>query len=161
MLNRSRRVSGGVTDLAGEVWVVTAPKNKRAFFKYLHQLLPEKSTLFIEGVSARDVASFLKSKAPNIVPHVRKEIVFPLMPVFHLPVTPGNMQLLATLMKRYPVPEAFTHAQAYKDNEMLMEWHDVYCDDPILISRFLAEMQAKPFFERPGCSCRTQFVPER
>ena len=161
MFGFRKKTKRRVSRLGPEAWVVTAPRNRQAFIKYLHQLLPSGSCLFIEGTVARDVKHFLRERQPTDVPNVPTDTLWPRPQTFHLPVTQKNTEGLARLMKQHALPEVLDHLKAYVGETMLLEWHDVYCDDPLFLSLVINEVVIKAFCEHLGCEFERKVIDQK
>ncbi|MCE5328525.1 MAG: hypothetical protein LLG01_19150 [Planctomycetaceae bacterium] len=143
-----------VGDLGPDRRIFKGPKNRRAFFKYLHQLLPEGSVIFIEGTRiAEDVRIVLQALQPVDVPEVRRCTLWPKPYTFHLPATAENLQELVRLLKSHAIWEVLDHIKAYTDQTMLLSWHDLACDDtPVKVSGQIDEAKIRSFFSNLGCN---------
>jgi hypothetical protein len=138
--------------MTGEVWEISAPKNRRAFIRYLTDILPAGSVLFLEGGTAyQEVEEFLRSRQPNNLPYIPKDTLFPPCPAYHLPIIRNNLDELYRLMKSRPVDKICLHLKAYNSETILMTWHDVYIDDPWFLSKKIPEENLKHFCEHLSC----------
>ena len=141
-----------IKKLTGEVCKISAPKNRRAFIRYVTDILPEGSVLFLEGgTTYKEVEEFLHSHQPKYVPYIPKDILFPPCPAYHLPIIHENLEELYRLIKSRPIDKIFFHLKAYDSETVLMTWHDVYIDDPWFLSKKIPEKKLRKFCEYLGC----------
>lgn len=65
-----------------------------------------------------------------------------------MPFTPENVNGFAEIMEHHATPEGAAHLHVYKDDKILLEWHDAFWDDPMYISEDIAEEKIKQFCEK-------------
>ena len=58
--------------------------------------------------------------------HVAYGTIWPKPTVFHLPATPETMMALTELMRLCAYPELAIHFHVYRDQTVLVEWHDAF-----------------------------------
>jgi hypothetical protein len=63
---------------------------------------------------------------------------------------PGLARSLASKAEDVAAPEICDHGSACRDQAVLLEWHDAFSDDPILLSAHLDETAVRRFAERLG-----------
>ena len=121
-------------------WEVSPPRDAAAFARNLPELLPEGSIICIEGTSiAADVVQFLETRQAATSTKVARGTIWPRPRVFHLPATPENVAVLASLFDAHAAPEICDHFHVYLKDKVYLEWHDAFLDDPLLLSTDLPE----------------------
>lgn len=119
----------------------------------LPDLLPEASILYFEGGSpSGNLLEFLRAHGVPERAHVAYGTIWPKPTVFHVPATPKTMKRLAELMGSRAYPELAIHFHVYRDQSVLLEWHDAFTQ-PMLISGELSEQQVRAFAEKLRMSC--------
>ncbi len=132
-------------DLRVPTWKVSSPKEFPAFLHALIDLIPNGSIAYLEGGSPRkELKAFLDERSVPEVSHVAMGTIWPRPHVFHLPATPENLSALADISERYAEPEVAIHFHVYKDDQILLQWYDAFCD-PIFISNEVPEYNVKEF----------------
>jgi hypothetical protein len=132
-------------------WEVAAPSDPGAFFLALPELLPPAAVLVLEerGMAAEIRAAIEPHRTtPSL--RVSRQTLFPRSHQHHLRLTPELARLLGSAAGDVAAPEICDHVSAYRDGEVLLEWHDAFSDDPILLSAHLDETAVRRFAERLG-----------
>ena len=73
------------------------------------------------------------------------------------PATPEALTALARIMRNHAEPELAVHFHVYRDDVVLIEWHDAFCQ-PMLVSGDIPEERVKALAGRLGTACR--LMPE-
>jgi hypothetical protein len=134
-------------------WEISAPKEHAPFLRCLIELLPPGAILYLEGTSiAHDVSDFLAAHAVESPTPVRRGTIWPMPAVHHVPATAANTEALASLIARHPAPEICDHLHAYVGSAVILQWHDAFFDDPLLLSSRVPEDAVKRFCQSLGCS---------
>ena len=77
-----------------ESWRIEAVRDSTLFLAHLPLLVPEQSTLFLEGTTEKAVERYLKARpAPNPT-KVAVATVWPRPDIHHLAITPENIDRL-------------------------------------------------------------------
>lgn len=132
-------------------WQVIGVRDSTEFFRALDSLVPEATTLVLEGSSvAKDVRAALR-------PHLEAE--YTIVPAgkgwpdwrhaLRLRYSRELLTLLAALSERHAEPELCDHLHIFRLAEPLLSWHDAF-DDPILVSDSVPELRARLFAARFG-----------
>jgi len=129
-------------------WEVSPP-NFSEFLQHLPAFAPN-SILCLEGVSARDIEAYLLER-PAAYENETKRGPFGLRPkIFYMPITDENLRGFAALTERYAEPEVCDHLRVYRDNRIVLSWHDLPTD-PIYFVKEYDENVLKQFCQRLGC----------
>jgi hypothetical protein len=113
-------------DRKAAYWVIKGFRDFPAFLKSLGNLFPSGAVLYVEGTSiARDVQDFLRSKCPEKTTKVGMGTIWPRPQTFHMALTPENVSGLAKLAQQHALPEVCDHLHVYKENQVLLEAHDI------------------------------------
>lgn len=97
------------------------------FFPVLLQCFPDANTIFFEGtVIAGDVRKCYESyQLPgSFLPG--SQTIFPKSNKFRCEFSPALVEELVLLSDRFSEPELLDHLSLYKDNELLLNWHDAF-----------------------------------
>jgi hypothetical protein len=109
-------------------------------FRALRSLVPQATTLFLEGTSiAADVEAFVRlhQEAGPYVP--ARQTIWPETQQFRLPATVPVLDGLAELAERHAQPELADHLFLYRGREPLVEYPDAFSDDsPVFLAGDLA-----------------------
>jgi len=122
------------------------------FLRALPRLGLAHATLYIEGTADSAVEKFLEHSC--ITPNVRVAIgtIWPRPKVWHLPLTEKLIDGLSQILEQRKVPYFCTHIHVYSHDTILLEWHDAFGDDPILLSSELKAEQIQGFATALGIS---------
>ena len=126
-------------------WEVSPPDFSE-FLQHLPAFAPN-SILCLEGVSASDLKAFLLER-PTAYENETKPGFLGLQPtIFYMPINESNLRGFAALTERYAEPEVCSHLRVYRDNRILLSWHDLPVD-PIYVVKEYDEDLLKEFCER-------------
>lgn len=140
----------------GPHWEVGAPAEFAAFLRGVGQLAPSGSVLYLEGgIPSKEVRSYLKEHTPTTVTRVSMGAIWPRPECFHVEITPGTLEGLATLAEEHGMWEFGWHVHVYKGETMLVEWYDAP-DDPLWISRDIPEEPVACFSAELGTQYRKE-----
>ena len=137
----------------GPRWVVDAPPNVAEFFLSLPLLLLPGSTLVLEecAMVAEIRAAILEHTVePSL--RIARQTLFPRSRQHHLAVSPESTRVLATGAEQYgpAAPQLCDHLSAYCATTVVLEWHDAFCENPMLLSHELPEIKVRAFAEYLG-----------
>jgi hypothetical protein len=134
-------------------WQLSAPADAGAFARHLPELLPEGTVLYLEGVSmANEVTHFLDARRSPTELKIARGTILPRPAVYQLPMTDSNLAGLAELFERHASPEVCDHFHAYAGSTVLLQWHDAFLDEPLLLSSAIPQEKVKRFCDALGCS---------
>ena len=96
------------------------------FFRTLEEIFPDGSILQLEGTPSPDVKEYLCARLTDDTLKISKGTIWPHPECFRISIMKENMNGLAELSKSHAEPEFCDHLVIYRDNEVLMEWHDAF-----------------------------------
>src|SRR5262245_34096176 len=141
-------MSGIRLDMGRPFWEVSGKTDFLALLMALPELLPEECVLYFEGGwPSGELLKFLQAHRIPERAHVAYGTIWPKPTVFHLPATPKTMSHLAKLTCSCAYPELAIHFHVYRDQCVLLEWHDAFAQ-PMLLSGELPEQAVRRFAER-------------
>jgi len=151
---------GGIhLDMTRPFWEVSGKTDFSSLLAALSELLPEGCVLYFEGGSPSDeLMRFLGKYSVPERAHVARGTIWPRLLVFHVPATAETIGCLASLMRSHAEPELAIHFHVYRDQTVLLEWHDAFTQ-PMLVSGELPEQEIKAFAERLRMSCNRGVTP--
>jgi hypothetical protein len=138
-------------NLTDPFWEITPIENIESFLLALPLLVPDNSILYLEGVGLRDnLRSFLEEI--NIVNDIKVEMgtIWPKPKCYQILITEKSMKELSEIAKKYVPCEVASHVHVYKDNNILLQWFDAFIDEPIFLSKDIAEENVKEFCNKTG-----------
>ena len=150
-------VSGGEMrgihlDVTHPFWEVSGKIDFSSLLAALADLLPAECVLYFEGGSpSKELAQFLREHSVPERAHVAYGTIWPRPSVFHLPAAATILSDLAGLMRSRAYPELAIHFHVYRNQTVLLEWHDAFTQ-PMLLSGEFLEPQIRAFAERLGVS---------
>jgi len=131
-------------------WEVDGPKTFHELFNALQGWLPEGVILYFEGGSPdAEINDFMATYSVQEQAHVAMETIWPRPKIFHVPATTAILTELSRIMEHHAEPELAFHFHVYKNNSVLLEWHDAF-SQPMLINGTISEEQVRVFAERTG-----------
>ena len=135
--------------LKNSKWEVSPIRDMPAFLRSLIGMIPENSILYLEGGSPdKEISSYIEERKTSTPSKVALGTIWPRPICYHMPFIPENVNGLAGIMERHATPEATVHLHIYKDNKILLQWHDAFYDDPLYISEAIDEEKIKLFCEK-------------
>lgn len=144
----SEEMSGIHLDVQHPHWEVSGETDFPSLFSVLPDLLPDGCILYFEGGSpSGDLLDFLRAHAVPERAHVAFGTIWPRPQVFHVPAGSEAFQRLSELTRSCASPELAVHFHVYRDQTVLLEWHDVF-DQPMLLSGEFPEEKVRTFAER-------------
>ena len=135
--------------LQGPFWEVEGNRLDYAeFFRRLPDLVSDEAILFLEGgAHSAELTRFLERHAVPPRAKVARGTVWPRESVFHVPTRASVLVELADLAEQCAGPEICAHLHVYRDEQVLLEWHDAF-SDPFFISRHIPEVRVRDFCGR-------------
>lgn len=141
-----RRLPKGIRLDADTYWEVSPPEDVTAFFHHLHELMPARAVLYLEGVSiGTSVAKRLTELQCEPQAQVALGTLWPKPRCFHIPLTEQNLREIAALYESNAPPEICDHLHVYAENSVLLEWHDALYDEPFLVDERISKQQLQKF----------------
>ena len=120
----------------------------------LQDWLPEGSVLYFEGGSPdTEIDDFIGTYSIPEETHVAMGTIWPRPKVFHIPATPMILTELVRVMEHHAEPELAVHFHIYREDSVLLEWHDAF-SQPMLLSGVIPEEQVKIFADKIGQTFR-------
>ena len=142
-------------------WELLGPKTFSELLRALDGWLPEGAILYFEGGSPdQEIERFMAAHAIPERAHLAMGTLWPRPKVFHVPATPATLTKLAELMEHHAEPEPAIHFHVYRNDSVLLEWYDAFCD-PMCINGNLAEEQIRALADRLGTEYRRMPNPEK
>jgi len=128
-------------------WSVTAIESPTSFFEGIERVLPEATTLFVEGGGVeKDVIGLLERHAEPGPFIPARGTLWPRTRYFRAKVSPVLLRGLAALAKRHAVPELCDHLHLYDGDHALAEWYDAFVD-PLLLTEAVPEARVRQLCE--------------
>ena len=155
-----REEMGGIRlDMTRPFWELSGETDFPLLLKALSDLLPGDCILYFEGGSPTgQLVEFLKEHGVLERAHVAYGVIWPKPHVFHVPANPETMVHLAEIMRLCAYPELAVHFHVYRDQTVLLEWHDAFTQ-PMLLSGELPEEKVKVFAESLRMSYKNSVEP--
>lgn len=130
-------------------------------FRHLAKLLPDGCNLCLEsGSVAREVQEFLAEHAAADPPLLKPCMICPKPKLYHIAATAENLAKLACFAEGYTLPELCFHVYAYKDEAVLVNWHDFPDPDCLMLSPELPDERVRSFASALGCTVRRAPEPQ-
>jgi hypothetical protein len=136
-----------------KAWEVSPPVDAAAFVRGLGMVAPVGAVVYLEATGtaarAREVLESMECE-PQV--RVATGTLWPRPRCFHIPMTPPNLGTVAALFEEHASPEICDHFHVYADRDVLLEWHDAFWSDPLLLSGRIPEESVEGFCRRIGSS---------
>src|SRR5688572_33003562 len=142
----------GIRLLDAEPWSVSPTKDVERFFRALPALMPVGSVAYFEDTAESHVARYLQSV--SVPPQGRMAIgtIWPRPDCYHVPLTAETMEALAAFLEENPAGFFSAHCHVYRDDVVLLQWHDAFSNVPMYISRTIGADAVARFAEALGSS---------
>jgi hypothetical protein len=135
-------------------WEVDGPKTFEDMFYALKGWAPEDAVLYFEGGSPdTEIDNFIAKHSISEVSHVAMGTIWPRPKVFHVPATATVLTELSRIMKHHAEPQLAVHFHVYRNDTVLLEWHDTF-SQPMLMNGSIPEEKVKVFADKIGKSFR-------
>ena len=147
-----RKEWGGLHLADPDPWCVSPTKDVERFVRALPSLMPPGSVVYFEDTAEPHVTRYLESV--SVPPQVRLAIgtIWPRPDSYHVPLTPETMEALALFLDRNPAGFFCAHCHVYRDDVVLLQWHDAFINDPMYISRTISAGAVTRFAQALGSS---------
>jgi hypothetical protein len=130
-------------------WEIT-PADLTNFLDALPAFVPPGSVLCLEGVAAPDIEGYLTAR-PGPFENKTNQGFLKMRPkVFFIPITAENLHGLAELSSGHAEPEVCSHLRVYRDETIILSWHDLPTD-PFYVTSEIHEAAIKRFCDALGC----------
>ena len=143
---------GGIRLSDAEPWSVSATKDVGCFIRALPSLMPSGSVAYFEDTAESHVARYLGSVSVPARARMAMGTIWPRPDCYHVPLTAGTMQSLATFLEKNPAGFFCTHCHVYRDGVVLLQWYDAFINDPMYISRAISADAVARFAQALGSS---------
>ena len=131
-------------------WEIIPSKAVADFIQSLPVLLPSDTILYFEGTLDSQVADLLRRHQVNDPVPVQRGTLWPKLDIHHSLIADELLKGLVDQVKSGVVPYPSIHFHAYRGNSVLLQWHDAFHDDPLLVSNSITEDKVAHFCERIG-----------
>lgn len=149
-----KELDGICLSTAESYWEVDGPKTFEEMFDVLKGWVPEGAVLYFEdGSPDEEIDKFLTTNSVPERSHVALGTIWPRPRVFHVPATVTILTELARIMNHHAEPELAIHFHVYREDSVLLEWHDAF-SQPMLISGATPEEEVKELAHKIGNSFR-------
>jgi len=139
---------------AESYWEVDGPTTFEEMFNALKGWVPEGAVLYFEGGSPdAEIDNFIATSSVAEVSHVAMGTIWPRPKVFHVPATVTMLTKLARIMEHHAEPELAVHFHVYRNDSILLEWHDAF-SQPMLMSGAIPQEKVKVFADKIGKNFR-------
>ena len=140
---------GLAPDVADVRWEIPGVTDLAAFLRALPSLVPDDSTLFLEGKPSQQIESFLASRAVETKMKIERGTCWPMQDVFHVRLDRATMEGLAALANECAAPELADHIHVYVDDRVVLSWFD-FPDDPIYLADRIPDSNVAEFCQALG-----------
>jgi hypothetical protein len=143
----NEQMEGIHLDLEQPFWEVSGETDFPSLLRALVHFLPGGCIVYFEGGSPnKALNSFFAEHAVPEQAHVAFGTIWPRPKVFHVPATPQTLLTLADLSESCAYPELAIHFHVYRNESILLEWHDAFTQ-PMLLSGKIPKDKLKSFAE--------------
>ena len=143
---------GGIRLEERDPWEVAPTRDVERFLQALPLLAPEGAIAYFEGTGESHVAKYLREVSVSPAVHVAVGTIWPRLDCYHVPLTITSMEALAVFLTKRPAGYFCSHCNVYRDNSVLLQWHDAFTDDPLYISKAIPADRVATFARALGSS---------
>ena len=112
--------------------------------------LPDGSVLYFEcGYPDEEIDNFMEQYSISEQTHISFGTRWPKTKVFHVPATKELLISLCKIMEHHAEPELAVHFHVYRQEKVLIEWHDAF-DGGMLVCGDFREEQVKDLSKKLG-----------
>lgn len=116
-------------------WEVTSTADVERFLRALPLVAPAGAVAYFEGTGERHVADRLRQISIPPAVQVAVGTIWPRPDCYHVPLTAERMEGLAAFLEANPAGYFCSHCHVYDARSVLLQWHDAFGRDPMLVSR--------------------------
>ena len=132
-------------------WWVDEPSDQAEVFEALLDLLPAGSNLALEGPRlSSTVQSKLQDSIVEAPLSIRRGTLFPRSQFLHFRFDGTTSSTLMELAQTRDLVEVCDHIYAYKDDTVLVEWHDASSGNGLVVAASIAEPAVRAFANQLG-----------
>jgi hypothetical protein len=140
-------------------WEVTGTRDVERFLRTLPLLTPAGAFVYFEGTGEPHVAEYLRSISVPAPVHVACGTIWPRPDRYHVPIDVDTMEALAHFLERSPAGFFCAHCHVHDGASIVLEWHDAFGTDPMLLSSRFGEDTVASFAASLGTSYERASVP--
>jgi hypothetical protein len=131
-------------------WELDGPRTFGELLNALKNWVPDGAVLYFEGgCPDAEILNFMATHSIPELSHLAMGTIWPRPKVFHVPATLVILTKLARIMARHAEPELAVHFHVYRNDTVLLEWHDAF-SQPMLISGCVPDQEVRILAERFG-----------
>jgi hypothetical protein len=130
-------------------WEVS-PVDFSEFLRHLSHLFPSNSVLCLEGVDVPDIEAYLQERPATHENELNQGFLNMRPKIFYMPITEANLQGFAALSERYAEPEVCSHLRVYRNDKIILSWHDLP-SDPFYVANEIDDAALRKFCDALGC----------
>ena len=130
--------------LEGDSWQVTGIRIAADFLREVPALLPDATTMYLEGQPYPDVQAFLSEYIDQSTYGAPIGTTWPKPQLYSLTVSPQFFARFAALAEHHAEPEICDHVHLYKDYDPLANWFDAF-SDPLYVTKGVARDRMERF----------------
>jgi hypothetical protein len=122
-------------------WELDGPKSFDVLFDALSGWLPDDAILYLEdGSPDEKISAFFDQHAVCVTTRVAAGTLWPPPKTVYLPATDTVLAGLAELASDHAEPELAIHFHVYRNDTVLIQWHDAF-GQPMLLSGSFSESE--------------------
>ncbi len=141
-MSEDENVQGAFLNTTKLHWEVEGPKTFVDLFKSLQGWVEKGDVLYFEGGTPDTIISnFMEKYSIPAKLNVGLGTIFPKPKIYHVPAKPDFIKILIDMMENHAEPELAVHFHIYRDDKIILEWHDAF-SQPMLLGNIL-ESQVK------------------
>ena len=130
-------------------WEVTPPDLTK-FLEELDAFVPSGSVLCVEGTGTPDIERYLEARPGPFENETNQGFLKMRPKVYFMPITAKNLQGLASLSTAHAELEVCSHLRVYRDETIILSWHDLP-SDPFYVASTINEAALRKFCGTLGC----------
>ena len=137
-------------DYNSPLWEIEGETDYPKLFDALSMLIPDKCIFYFEGGSPHKndkLSDFFSKRAIPEKRHVAISIYWPRPMCYHVPATAENITTLKEISSECAEYELAVHFHIYRDDKVLLEWHDAFSRPMYLSDEFKTE-EIRQFAEK-------------
>jgi hypothetical protein len=129
---------------------VLGPRTFHEMLNALRGWVPDGAVLYFEsGRPDAEIGAFMARHSVPEVSHVAMGTAWPRPKIFHVAASAAILTELAKIMEHHAAPELAVHFHIYRDDQILLEWHDAFAQ-PMLVSGSVSEEKVRALADEIG-----------
>lgn len=135
-------------------WVIPPNRDASVVLRALPNLFPTGCFVYFEGTTESSFAAWLEAHTLPAQLKIACGTIWPKSDCYHVPLEPGLLVEAANIVDHEGIALPSIHLCVHNGKQVLLEWYDAFCDDPINVASSIPRDRVEAFARALGVSIR-------